>query len=107
MLFQDEATLGSSVSILVNGTGSITGNVTVAGGRLVYTSMDNVSSVLQNLTLTSGLIDFSGFEEFMDIVGSDALIGKTYDLGSIWATALSWMGCPPMRTPLIIRAVNP
>ena len=81
MLFQDEATLGSSVSILVNGTGSITGNVTVAGGRLVYTSMDNVSSVLQNLTLTSGLIDFSGFEEFMDIVGSDALIGKTYDLG--------------------------
>lgn len=82
MHFQNETTLDGSVSILVNGTGSITGNVTVDGGRLMYTSMDNVSSVLQNLTLTSGLIDFSGFEEFMDIVGSDALIGKTYDLGA-------------------------
>lgn len=81
MNFQSDTTIGSDVKILVNGSGTITGNVTVDGGRLCYTSMDNVTSVLQNVTLTSGLIDFSGFQDFMDILGTDDLIGKEYNLG--------------------------
>lgn len=51
------------------------------GGRLYYTSMDNVGSVLQNVTLTSGLIDFSGFQEFQDLFGSEALVNTSYNLG--------------------------
>lgn len=58
MNFQDAFTVGETMGILANGSGTITGNVTVDGGRLYYTSMDNVGSVLQNVTLTSGLIDF-------------------------------------------------
>lgn len=81
MNFQNETTIGNGIGILVNGTGTITGSVTVDGGRLCYTSMDNVDTVLQHVTLTSGLIDFSGFQEFMDILGTDALIGKEYNLG--------------------------
>lgn len=81
MNFQNALTVGDTMGILANGTGTITGNVTVDGGRLYYTSMDNVSTVLQNMTLTSGLIDFSLFQEFQDLYGSEALIGKTYDLG--------------------------
>ena len=56
MNFQDAFTVGETMGILANGSGTITGNVTVDGGRLYYTSMDNVGSVLQNVTLTSGLI---------------------------------------------------
>lgn len=81
MNFQNALTVGDTLGILANGTGSITGNVTVDGGRLYYTSMDNVSTVLQNVTLTSGLIDFSLFQEFQDMFGSAALIGQTYNLG--------------------------
>lgn len=81
MNFQNETTIGNGIGILVNGTGTITGSVTVDGGCLCYTSMDNVDTVLQHVTLTSGLIDFSGFQEFMDILGTDALIGKEYNLG--------------------------
>ena len=81
MNFQNALTVGDTMSIMANGTGTITGNVTVDGGRLYYTSMDNVSTVLQNVTLTSGLIDFSLFQEFQNLFGSEALIGKTYDLG--------------------------
>lgn len=69
------------MGILANGSGTITGNVTVDGGRLYYTSMDNVGSVLQNVTLTSGLIDFSGFQEFQDLFGSEALVNTSYNLG--------------------------
>lgn len=43
--------------------------------------MDNVGSVLQNVTLTSGLIDFSGFQEFQDLFGSEALVNTSYNLG--------------------------
>ena len=81
MNFQNALTVEEGMGILANGTGSITGSVTVDGGRLYYTSMDNVSSVLQSVTFTSGLIDFSLFQEFQDLYGSDALIGQTYDLG--------------------------
>ena len=55
MNFQDAFTVGETMGILANCSGTITGNVTVDGGRLYYTSMDNVGSVLQNVTLTSGL----------------------------------------------------
>ena len=81
MHFQDAFTVGETLGILANGTGTITGNVTVDGGRLYYTSMDNVGSVLQNVTLTSGLIDFSGFQEFQDLFGSEALVNTSYNLG--------------------------
>ena len=81
MHFQDAFTVGETLGILANGSGTITGNVTVDGGRLYYTSMDNVGSVLQNVTLTSGLIDFSGFQEFQDLFGSEALVNTSYNLG--------------------------
>ena len=81
MNFQDAFTVGETMGILANGSGTITGNVTVDGGRLYYTSMDNVGSVLQNVTLTSGLIDFSGFQEFQDLFGSEALVNTSYNLG--------------------------
>lgn len=81
MHFQDAFTVGETMGILANGSGEITGNVTVDGGRLYYTSMDNVGSVLQNVTLTSGLIDFSGFQEFQDLFGSEALVNTSYNLG--------------------------
>ncbi len=81
MHFQDAFTVGETMGILANGSGTITGNVTVDGGRLYYTSMDNVSSVLQNVTLTSGLIDFSEFQEFQDLFGSEALVNTSYNLG--------------------------
>lgn len=81
MHFQDAFTVGDTLGILVNGNGTITGNVTVDGGRLHYTSMDDVGSVLQNVTLTSGLIDFSGFQEFQDLFGSEALVNTSYNLG--------------------------
>ena len=81
MHFQDAFTVGETMGILANGSGTITGNVTVDGGRLYYTSMDNVGSVLQNVTLTSGLIDFSGFQEFQDLFGSEALVNTSYNLG--------------------------
>ena len=81
MNFQNAFTVEEGMGLLANGTGTITGSVTVDGGRLYYTSMDNVSSVLQNVVFTSGLIDFSLFQEFQDLYGSDALIGKAYDLG--------------------------
>ena len=81
MNFQDAFTVGETLGILANGTGTITGNVTVDGGRLYYTSMDDVGSVLQNVTLTSGLIDFSGFQEFQDLFGSEALVNTSYNLG--------------------------
>ena len=77
----DAFTVGETMGILANGSGTITGNVTVDGGRLYYTSMDNVGSVLQNVTLTSGLIDFSGFQEFQDLFGSEALVNTSYNLG--------------------------
>ena len=44
MHFQDAFTVGETMGILANGSGEITGNVTVDGGRLYYTSMDNVGS---------------------------------------------------------------
>ena len=81
MNFQNAFTVGETMGILANGSGTITGNVTVDGGRLYYTSMDNVGSVLQNVTLTSGLIDFSGFQEFQDLFGSAALVNTSYNLG--------------------------
>ena len=81
MNFQNAFTVGETMGILANGSGTITGNVTVDGGRLYYTSMDNVGSVLQNVTLTSGLIDFSGFQEFQDLFGSEALVNTSYNLG--------------------------
>ena len=81
MHFQDAFTVGETMGILANGSGEITGDVTVDGGRLYYTSMDNVGSVLQNVTLTSGLIDFSGFQEFQDLFGSEALVNTSYNLG--------------------------
>lgn len=81
MYFQDAFTVGETMGILANGSGEITGNVTVDGGRLYYTSMDNVGSVLQNVTLTSGLIDFSGFQESQDLFGSEALVNTSYNLG--------------------------
>ena len=81
MNFQDAFTVGETMGILANGSGTITDNVTVDGGRLYYTSMDNVGSVLQNVTLTSGLIDFSGFQEFQDLFGSEALVNTSYNLG--------------------------
>ena len=81
MHFQNAFTVGETLGILANGTGTITGNVTVDGGRLYYTSMDNVGTVLQNVTFTSGLIDFSGFQEFQDLFGSEALVNTSYNLG--------------------------
>lgn len=81
MHFQDAFTVGETLGILANGAGTITGNVTVDGGRLYYTSMDDVGAVLQNVTLTSGLIDFSGFQEFQDLFGSEALVNTSYNLG--------------------------
>lgn len=81
MNFQNAVTVGETMGILANGTGTITGDVTVDGGRLYYTSMDNVGTVLQNVTLTSGLIDFSGFQEFQDLFGSEALVNTSYNLG--------------------------
>lgn len=81
MNFQNAVMVGETMGILANGTGTITGDVTVDGGRLYYTSMDNVGTVLQNVTLTSGLIDFSGFQEFQDLFGSEALVNTSYNLG--------------------------
>lgn len=81
MNFQNAITVGETMGILANGTGTITGDVTVDGGRLYYTSMDNVGTVLQNVTLTSDLIDFSGFQEFQDLFGSEALVNTSYNLG--------------------------
>lgn len=52
--------------------------------------MDNVGSVLQNVTLTSGLIDFSGFQEFQDLFGSEALVNTSYNLGVDLGTASRW-----------------
>lgn len=92
MHFQNNTTIGAGIGILANGAGSITGNVTMDGGRLFYTSMDNVSSVLANVTLTSGLIDFSQFDAFQNLYGSDALIGTSYDLGVNLGTGFTLAG---------------
>lgn len=81
MNFQNAFTVGEGMGILANGTGTITGSVTVDGGRLYYTSMNNVSSVLQNVKFTSGLIDFSLFKEFQEKYISPTLAGTVYNLG--------------------------